>query len=366
MKWLSKLVLVLCLAIGTTLAALAVTIGYTASCPDSPEAVNGSELMKAVRHRCYGPPDVLEFVDHARPQPGHTEIQVKVANAGVNPLDWHYMRGTPYLLRLMSGIGTPTDTRLGVDFAGTVSAVGPGVSKFKVGDRVFGGTTGAFAEYITVDQDRSVSPVPAGISLQQAAAVPIAGVSALQALRDLGKLQVGQKVLINGASGGVGTFAVQIAKAMGAEVSGVCSTRNVEMVKSLGADRVFDYKRENYTEGPASYDLIIDNVGNHPISDNLGVLKPGGRLVMVGGAKGNWIAPVIAPVKSMLIAPFVDQELLTLFAQMNQGDLTVLAGMMRDGQLGSVIDREFTLAETAEAIRYSETGRARGKIVIGI
>ncbi|MEH6608536.1 MAG: NAD(P)-dependent alcohol dehydrogenase [Halioglobus sp.] len=364
MKFRYKVATALLFAIVSSLSALALTVGYTSACEPAANSAPSAATMKAISYRCYGPPAVLEYNDIPRPEPGDTELLVKVASASVNPTDWHYMRGSPYLLRLMSGIGAPQDSRLGVDFAGTVEAVGNMVAKFKVGDRVYGGTTGAFAEYLTVDQSRSVSPVPDDISLAQASSVPIAGVSALQALRDKGGLKPGQKVLINGASGGVGTFAVQIAKAMGAEVSGVCSTRNIKLVKSIGADHVFDYTRENYTENDKKYDLIIDNVGNHSLLANRSILTPNGRLVIVGGAKGNWIAPLITPIKAMIISPFFDQKFLSLFAKMNQQDLTILAEMMDSGAVVPVIDVEYPLAEAADAIAYSESGRARGKILL--
>ncbi|MGH8223741.1 MAG: NAD(P)-dependent alcohol dehydrogenase [Woeseiaceae bacterium] len=322
--------------------------------------------MKAIVHRCYGSPDVLELLDIEKPIPADNEVLVKVRAASVNPLDWHYMRGSPVIMRLDSGLAAPENTRLGVDFAGIVEAVGKDVERFEPGDEVFGGRTGAFAEYVTVREDRAIVPKPASVSFGQAAALPIAAVTALQALRDKGRVQAGQKVLINGASGGVGTFAVQIARSFGAEVTGVCSTRNVEMVRSIGADHVIDYTQENFTESGQQYDLIIDNVGNHPLLDVRRVLKPDGILVIVGGPDGRWIGPLMNPLKAYLLSPFVSQELTLFLAQLSQQDLTVLGELMEAGKLTPVIDRRYRLSEVPAAIAYSEEGRARGKIIIDL
>ncbi len=322
--------------------------------------------MKAFVFRCYGSADVLEFADLAMPVPADDEILVKVRAASVNPYDWHNLRGSPYFMRLGTGIGAPKETRLGADFAGVVEAVGKDVSQFAPGDPVFGGASGAFGEYVTVREGRSVNHIPDDVSFEHAAALPIAAITALQALRDKGQLEPGQKVLINGASGGVGTFAVQIAKSMGAEVHGVCSTRNVELVRSLGADYVFDYKNEDYTESDESYDVIVDMVGNHPVRANLRVLKPGGRFVLIGGPKGNWIAPLKRPLSAMLMSKFVDQEIGMMIATFNDADLAQLGAMVAAGSVTPVIDQRFALREVPDAIRYSETGRARGKIIINV
>ena len=346
------------------ISALAVVLSYESDCIPAPPVAEGDEPMKAVVYSCYGSPDVLELADIAKPVPADDELLVKIQAAAVNPLDWHYMRGSPYFMRLMSGLGAPTETRLGVDFAGTVEAVGQHVTRFKPGDEVFGARTGAFAEYVTVRESRAVTAKPANVTYEQAASVPIAAITALQALRDNGQLQYGQKVLINGASGGVGTFAVQIAKSFGAEVTGVCSTRNVDMVRSIGADHVFDYKKENYTESGEQYDLIVDMVGNHSLAANRKVLRPDGRLVLVGGGKGDWIGPMLRPLQAMLVSPFVDQEIITLLAQLDSDDLVLLADLMAHGAVTPVIDRRFPLTDIADAIRYSEEGRARGKIII--
>ena len=322
--------------------------------------------MKAVVSRCYGGPETLEYLDVAKPVPGPKDVLVKVKAAAVNPLDYHYMRGSPYLMRLSAGIGRPSDTSMGVDFAGVVEAVGEEVTEFAVGDAVFGGRSGAFAEYVVVPEDRAITAKPDNVSFDEAAAIGIAGVTALQALRDHGQLQAGQKVLINGASGGVGTYAVQIAKSLGAEVHGVCSTRNVEMVLALGADHVFDYKKENYTESGNEYDLIVDMVGNLSLSANRKVLKPEGRMVLVGGPKGDWIAPLVPLVKAMTLSLFVDQEIGSILARLSGDDLDHLAGLMADGQMTTRIDTHYPLSETAEALRYLETQRARGKVIIDV
>jgi NADPH:quinone reductase-like Zn-dependent oxidoreductase len=345
--------------------ALAVTLRYDASCLKVSQS-SSDNAYKSVQQPCYGPPELLEMARVDKPVPGEDEVLIKVHSASVNPLDWHYMRGSPYIMRLFAGIGAPNDPNMGVDFAGTVEAVGTGVTRLKPGDRVFGGRSGAFAEYLLSAEDKAIAVMPDEVSFEDAAAVPIAAITALQALRDHGQLQPGQKVLVNGASGGVGTYAVQIAKAMGAEVTGVCSGRNVEMVRSIGADQVFNYKEEDYTESGQQYDLIVDMVGNHSPLKNRKVMTPNGRLVIVGGAKGDWIGPLLGPIKAALYNNFVDQEFISFTASMSLDDMEVLAGMMGDGKIRSVIDRRFSLAQVPEAIAYSETGRARGKIIINV
>lgn len=364
MKLRYKILVGIVAILATALLALGVTISYDSPCEPAAELSEDTETMQAIVYRCYGSPDVLSLENVEKPMPVGNEVLVRVRAASVNPLDWHYMRGSPYLMRLGTGIGKPEGTRMGVDFAGVVEAVGDDVSKFAPGDEVFGGRTGAFAEFVLVPEDRGLAAKPPEVTFEQAASTPIAALTALQALRDKGDLQPGQKVLINGASGGVGTFAVQIAKSLGANVTGVCSTRNVDMVRSIGADHVFDYKQEDYTASGQRYDLIVDMVGNHSISANRDSLTPDGKLVMVGGSKGDWIGPLIGPIKAILMSPFVDQELVLLLAQMNGEDLTTLGELMRDGDVVPIIDRQFSLHEVAEAIRYSEEGHARGKIMI--
>jgi NADPH:quinone reductase-like Zn-dependent oxidoreductase len=352
------------IVLAIAITSLALVLGHTTACGPATAVSDAAQRMKAIVYRCYGSPDVLEFTDVEKPTPLDDQVLVRVKAAAVNPLDWHYMRGLPYVMRLSSGLGAPTDKRLGVDFAGTIEAVGKDVTRFEPGDDVFGGSTGAFAEYVTVREDRALARKPANMTFAQAASVPIAGITALQALRDNGRLQPGQKVLINGASGGVGTFAVQIAKSFGAEVTGVCSTRNVEMVRSIGADHVIDYKKENYTESGQSYDLIIDMVGNHSLLANRDVLTPEGILVIVGGPSGNWLGPLTGPIKALLLSPFVDQEIGIILAQLRADDLEILGELMQAGKVTPVIDQRYALSELAEAMRYSESGRARGKIVI--
>ena len=352
--------------LAVSITSLALVLSHNSACGPAPTISDQAELMKAIVYRCYGSPDVLQLEDIEKPVPADDEVLVKVHAASVNPLDWHYMRGSPYLMRLGSGLGTPDDPRLGVDFAGTVEAVGSNVKRFKPGDEVFGGRTGAFAEYVTVREDRALALKPASVTFEQAASVPIAAITALQALRDKGKLEPGQRVLINGASGGVGTFAVQIAKYFGAEVTGVCSTRNVAMVRSIGADHVFDYTKEDYTDSGKQYDLIIDNVGNHSLLANRRVLDPDGTFVIVGAQKGNWIGPLMRPVKAFVLSPFVDQEFGMILAEFRQEDLDILGELMDAGQVTPVIDRRYPLSEVAAAIRYSEEGHARGKIVINV
>jgi NADPH:quinone reductase-like Zn-dependent oxidoreductase len=269
-------------------------------------------------------------------------------------------------MRLTSGIGSPNDQRVGVDFAGTVEAVGKSVTRFKPGDQVFGGADGAVAEYVVVRESRGVALKPANVSFEQAGSVGVAAVTALQGLRDKGGIKAGQKVLINGASGGVGTFAVQIAKHFGAEVTGVCSTRNVELVRSLGADHVIDYSQQDFTQSAERYDLILDNVANRSLSDLRRVLTPTGTLVIVGGAKGNWIGPLVPPLKAALLAPFVDQKMGMFIARLEPNDMQLLGELMQSGEVTPVIDRRYVLSEVSKAMEYLEGGRARGKVVVSL
>src|SRR5213082_1519648 len=325
--------------------------------------------MKAVVYCNYGVPN-LKFQEIEKPTPADDQLLIKVRAASVNPLDWHFIEGTPYFMRAMGvGLRKPKDTRLGVDFAGTVEAVGKNVTKFKPGDEVFGGRTGAFAEYVCVREARAVATKPASVTFEQAASVPIAGITALQGLRDKGKVQPGQKVLINGASGGVGTFAVQIAKSMGADVTGVCSTKNLDMVRSLGADHVIDYTKEDFTKGAERYDVILDNVPNHSLSECRRILNPNGKYVMIGGGGPNdsrWIGPFGRVIKTMVVSPFVSQKMGMMMADANGKDLAVLADMMQSGKLKPVIDKTYKLSEVPAAIAYLEEGHARGKVIITV
>jgi NADPH:quinone reductase-like Zn-dependent oxidoreductase len=263
------------------------------------------------------------------------------------------------------GLRKPGEIRLGVDFAGTVESVGRAVTKFKPGDDVFGARTGAFAEYVTVREARAVLK-PVNVTFEQAAAVPVAAITALQGVRDQAGVRAGQKVLVNGASGGVGTFAVQIAKSLGAEVTGVCSGRNVDLVRSIGADHVIDYTQNDFTKGVERYDVIIDNVGNHSLSDLRRVLAPEGKYVMIGGRSGRWIAPFPRVLALLATDRLTRQDLRFFISQLNERDLMVLRDLMQSGKVRPVIDRRYPLSAVSKAIEYLETGRARGKVIITI
>jgi NADPH:quinone reductase-like Zn-dependent oxidoreductase len=347
--------------------ALIATVSYDSACPAGAEATANGPTMRAVMRRCYGVPEGIRVENVAKPVPGEGQVLIKVRASSVNPAEWYGISGQPKIVRLTSGIGKPDSQRVGYDMAGIVEAVGPGVTRFKPGDEVFGGVGGAFAEYALGRERGDFILKPDILSFEEAAAIPIAAITALQGLRDQGQLSAGRKVLVNGASGGVGTYAVQIAKALGAEVTGVCSTRNVEMVRSLGADHVVDYTRENFTEGQPRYDLILDNIGNHGFIDLSRVMKPDGIIVIVGGSKKG---PLLGPIKriawSKLAQPFVQQRLEFYIADVNATDLEFLAGLARTGKLRSVIDRRYPLAETAAALEYLGTSRARGKIVVTV
>ena len=288
---------------------------------------------------------------------------MRVRAAALNPYDLHLLHGTPYLIRLSTGLLKPKFTGIGVDFSGVVESVGQNVTGFKPGDAVFGGHHGAVAEYLVV-AGQQLMHKPDNISFEQAGAVNIAANTALQALRNSGKLEPGQRVLINGASGGVGTFAVQIAKHLGGEVTGVSSGRNTELVRSLGAGQAIDYAQQDYTQGGAQYDLIVDNVGNHSLSANRRVLRPNGRYVMVGGPAGKWIKPMDRAIAAMMYSKFVHREMGMMMARASKDDLALLSELIEQGKVTPVIDKTYKLSEAAEAVRHLETGRARGKIVI--
>ena len=321
--------------------------------------------MKAIVYCEYGSPDVLKLETIAKPTPTDAQVLVKVRATSVNPYDWHFMRGEPRIMRMEFGLRKPKGMRIGVDFSGVVEAVGKSVTQFKPGDEVFGGRTGAFAEYVVI-AEQFLIPKPQNISFEQAGAVQIAGLTALQGLRDSGKVQAGQKVLINGASGGVGTFAVQIAKTLGAHVTGVCSTRNVEMVRSLGADHVVDYTKEDFTRAAERYDVILDLVGNHGLLAVRRALTPDGKYVMIGGPAGRWIAPMDTVIRAFMLSPFVKQEMGFMMSKLNRDDLMLLRDLMAAGKVTPVIDKTYPLSQTRDAVAYQETGRARGKVVITI
>ena len=323
--------------------------------------------MKAIRYHVYGPPEVLTLEDVPLPAVGDNDILVRVHAAAVNPLDFHYLRGTPYLLRVMSGLSKPKVKGLGADMAGVVEAIGKDVTMFGVGDEVFGGRSETFAEYVRLPQDGVVERKPPNLTFEQAAAVPVAAFSALQALRDKARVQAQQKVLINGAAGGVGTFAVQIAKALGAEVTGVCSTAKVDLVRSIGADHVVDYTKEDFTRGGQRYDALIDVAGSKSVSECRRILTRNGVLVAVGGpVNGQWISPLIGPIKLLALSPIVSQRLLPFLARQRRADLAVLRQLLEEGKVTPVIDRTYALTEVPEAIRYLEQGHATGKVVITV
>ena len=364
LKWLFRIVLVL-----LVLAFLFVFVAYWRSTNDCGKTAAPTNPMKAIVYCDYGLTNLkLENVE--KPTPNDDQILVRVRAASVNPYDWHFIEGTPYIMRAMGvGLRKPKDTRLGVDFAGTVEAVGKNVTQFKPGDDVFGGRGGAFAEYVCPRANRAVALKPASLTFEQAASVNIAGITALQALRDKGQIQPGQKVLINGASGGVGTFAVQIAKSFGADVTGVCSTRNVDLVRSLGADHIIDYTKEDFAKGDQRYDVILDNVPNHSLSECRRILNPNGKYVMIGGGGPNdsrWIGPFGRVINTMVLSPFVSQKMGMMMADANQKDLTVLGDLMQSGKVKPVIDRTYKLSEVPAAIAYLEEGHARGKVVITV
>lgn len=324
--------------------------------------------MKAIVFTEYGSPDVLQLKDIEKPTPGEHEVLVKVHATSANPLDWHLMRGEPFLARLENGFQKPKNTRLGADFAGEVEAVGKDVTQFQPGDAVFGETfktgLGAFSEYVTLPEN-ALALKPDKLSFEDAAAVPVAALTAWQGLRNKGQIQSGQKVLINGASGGVGTFAVQIAKALGTEVTGVCSTRNMEMVYSIGADHVIDYTKEDFASSGEQYDLIFDAVGNRSVSDIERALKPGGICSIAGFTNLSLVFQHM--IRGAWVSRFGDKEIgLMETVSTNKDDLLFLRELLQAGKIIPVIDSYYPLDETAEAIRYLETGRARGNVIITV
>ncbi len=322
--------------------------------------------MKAIVHHSYGSPDVLELEEIDKPVIGDDQVLVRVKAASVNPLDWHYMRGLPYLVRLYSGLSKPKRKTRGADLAGQVEAIGKNVKRLQPGDEVFGEAAGAFAEYVAASE-KVLAHKPPNISFEEAAAVPVAGITALQGLRDSGQIQPGGMVLINGASGGVGTFAVQIAKSFGAEVTAVCSTRNVDMARSIGANHVIDYTLEDFTQNGQSYDLIFDLVRNHSLSAIRRVLRPKGVYVSAGSAQmGDWIAPLTSVLKPLLTSLVVSQKMVPMLAKTRKEDLVALKDLIESEQVTPVIDRRYELSEVSEAIRYLEEGHTQGKTVISV
>ena len=323
--------------------------------------------MKAWRYHRYGPPEeVLEFGDVDTPEAREDDqLLVRVRAASVNPADWHPVVGTPYLLRPSSGWRRPKRGLVGTDVAGVVEAVGSGVTRLQPGDEVFGAVGGSFAEYAT-GREKNLVHKPGRVSFEEAASVPIAAVTALQGLRDKGGLQAGHHVLVNGASGGVGTFAVQIAKALGAEVTAVCSTRNVETVTAIGADRVVDYTKDDFTKTADRYDVILDNVGNRSVLACRRLLKPEGRYVMVSGPRRAVLGPMVRIARAKLLFLFGGRDASFFVAQFNEADLTFLAGLLESGEVEPVIERTFELSGAAEALAYMGEGHARGKLVVTV
>jgi NADPH:quinone reductase-like Zn-dependent oxidoreductase len=322
--------------------------------------------MQAIVQDRFGPADVLELREVDQPEAGQGQVLVRVRAASVNPADWYAMAGIPWVARPQMGLRKPRTGRVGLDLAGEVAAVGPGVTRFQPGDEVFGAATGTLAEYAVASEDALVGK-PANLSFEQAAAVPVAGLTALQGLRDKGRLQAGQQVLVNGASGGVGTFAVQVAKALGAEVTGVCSTRNVAMVGSLGADRVIDYTREDFTRTDRRYDLLLDVAGSRPWSACRRVLTPRGILVLVGAPKGSrLLGPVDHLLKVRLASLRASQKVVFFISKALQRDLEALAELLAAGKVTPVVERAYALPDAADAFRHLGEGHAQGKLVITV
>jgi len=327
--------------------------------------------MKAIVQDTYGSADVLDLRDIDKPVVGDDDVLVRVHAASAHIGDWHIMTGLPYMLRIIArtsgfGLRAPKAGVRGLDFAGRVEAVGKDVSRFQPGDEVFGTCDGSFAEYATARQDK-VAPKPANLTFEQAATVPTSGFAALQSLRDKGGVRPGQKVLIIGAGGAVGTFAVQIAKAFGAHVTGVCSTSKVDQVRSIGADEVIDYTRVDFAESGQHYDLILDTAGARTLSQLRRALTPRGTLVIVGAeGGGRWFGGFDRSLRAPMLSPFVSQKLRMLASKENGEDLVVLKDLIEAGKVTPVIDRTYPLSEVPEAIRHLEEGHARGKVVITV
>ena len=325
--------------------------------------------MKSIIYRQYGTAEVLESVEIDIPEVTDNQVLLKVHAVSINPADWHFMRGTPYLLRLQTGLLKPKNGSFGFDMAGAVEAVGKNVSEFSVGDEVFGESRGALSEFAVISKDQCVMK-PVNLSFEEAAAVPMVGFTALQALRDKAKIQSGQRVLIVGASGGVGTFTVQIAKSFGAHVTGVCSTRNVEMVRSIGADHVIDYTREEFSQCGDKFDIIIQTAGSYRLAEFRNVLTPAGTFVQAGDSSGTkavfGFSLIFGMLKTFAISRFTKQRMPAFLAKRSKADLIALKDLIESGKLRPVIDRIYPMAEIADAVRYLETGHARGKVIISL
>ena len=360
-KWIGIFTLVAMLAGG-----LYLFVAYWRSSNDCDRNTTApAHPMKAVRKCEYGS---LTLRDVEKPTPTDDQVLIKVRAASLNAADGHLLRGS-FVMRPFSGMRKPKDSRFGIDCAGTVEAVGRSVSQFKPGDEVFGAVNGAIAEYVCAPE-RALVTKPENVTFQQAGSVAVAGLTALQGLRNQGNVQSGQKVLVNGASGGVGTFAVQIAKAFGAEVTAVCSPRNLEQARSIGADHVIDYTKEDFTKGDERYDMIFDNVGNHTMAERRRVLTPNGICVLAGMGsagkhEGQW-SRLAGNLKAFFVSPFIPQKFKFFIAKTLKADLTVLRDLMQEGKVKPVLDREYPMSETAAALSYLEEGHARGKVVITI
>jgi NADPH:quinone reductase-like Zn-dependent oxidoreductase len=320
--------------------------------------------MKAIVRSRYGSPECLRFEEIPSPEVSAGKVLVKVRASSVNPYDWHMMRGEPYLLRMSEGVRRPKDQGIGIDLAGTVEAVGEGVTGFKVGDEVFGSGAGAFAE-LAVANEKRLANKPAGVSFEAAAVIPCAGVTALMGLQR-GEVRAGQRVLVNGASGGVGSFAVQIAKSMGATVTGVCSTRNVDLVTSIGADEVVDYTKDDFSRREQKFDVVIDTVGNRSLTALRRALTTDGTLLLAAGAKGKWFRPVALMLKGIVTSKFVHHKIRVVMAATSREALDELAALVQSGAVTPVIDRSYSLTECAQAVQYVEAGHARGKVVVEV
>lgn len=321
--------------------------------------------MKAIVRYRYGAPDVLRFEDVAKPVPGEGEVLVRVLAASLNPLDVHFMTGAPSVVRALSGLRRPKVPALGADVAGRVEAIGGGVTRFKPGDDVYGAGRGTLAEYASLSEGR-LAPKPSTLSFEEAATVPVAGCTALQALREKGRIQPGQNVLVNGAAGGVGTFAVQIARSAGARVTGVCSTRNLDLVRSIGAESVVDYTREDFTALDRRWDLIVDCFANHPYPAVRRVLDPAGTYVVVGGPGEEWVQGLLLDLIRVARSRFVGQKYVPMLARIDVGSLAALTELIEAKKVVPVIDRTYPLNEAAEGLRYLEEGHARGKVVVSV
>src|SRR5262245_16232850 len=324
-----------------------------------------ARTMKAVQLRHYGSSDRLDVAEIETPLPEDDQLLIRVVATSVNPVDWHRMRGEPWIVRATDGARRPKDPRLGADVAGVVEAVGRPVTEHRVGDEVFGMSIGTFAEYVRVSRE-AVVPKPANVTFEQAAAVPVAAITALQGLRRIGHLAAGQRLLVNGASGGVGSFAVQVAKAWGAHVTAVTSTRNLDLARSIGADAVIDYEREDFTRSGETYHLIFDAVGNRSVGACRRVLAPDGTLILCGAGSHRKIGPIGRILQGVVLTKLGSQTLATFLAHRDRDDLVELAGLLESGAIRPIVDRTYPFDEIRHAIRYQEAGHARGKVVVTI